>query len=245
MQNIIYINNDSLQIVSALYDGNFNIKNHINVKLSRGSIINGTILNKEDIQKHLSEHKEYLKDATLLIDSSGILAKKLELPTLNKKQIQEVLKYELGVQDVKDEYIYDVNVISGKDGASVLGCAVPKNLIETYLNMFKEIDVKISRIDIATNAITKFVNSQKDLCNTSFILNIIAGENLISFLCENGKYKLSNRNRLMSNPDSEEYINEIFSKFSSMMQFSKSQKSVFQIEASYYIGLGSEDTNHL
>ena len=245
MQNIIYINNDSLQIVSALYDGNFNIKNHINVKLSRGSIINGTILNKEDIQKHLSEHKEYLKDATLLIDSSGILAKKLELPTLNKKQIQEVLKYELGVQDVKDEYIYDVNVISGKDGASVLGCAVPKNLIETYLNMFKEIDVKISRIDIATNAITKFVNSQKDLCNTSFILNIIAGENLISFLFENGKYKLSNRNRLMSNPDSEEYINEIFSKFSSMMQFSKSQKSVFQIEASYYIGLGSEKTEKL
>ncbi|WP_028828612.1 hypothetical protein [Proteocatella sphenisci] len=245
MQNIIYINNDAIQIVSAVHDGNFNIKNHINVKLSRGSIINGTILNKEEIQRHLLEHKEYLKDATVLIDSSGILAKKLELPTLNKKQIQEVLKYELGVQDVKDEYIYDVNVISGKEGASVLGCAVPKSLIESYLNMFKEIDVKISRIDIVTNAITKFVNSQKDLCNSSFILNIIAGENLISFLFENGKYKLSNRNRLMSNPQSEEYINEIFSKLSSMLQFSKSQKSAYEIKASYYIGLGKEKTEKL
>ncbi|MGB5822445.1 MAG: hypothetical protein WBH44_00080 [Proteocatella sp.] len=245
MQNVIYINNDAIQIVRSEHDGSFNIKNHITLKLQRGSVINGTILNKEEIQQQLSQHKEYLKDATVLIDSSSILVKKLELPSLNKKQIQEVLKYELGVQDVKDEYIYDVNIINTKENTSVLGCAVPKSLIESYLSMFKEIDVKVSRIDIATNAITKFINSQKDLCNSSFILNIIAGENLISFLFENGKYKLSNRNRLMSDPESDEYINEIFSKFSSMLQFSKSQKSEYQIKASYYIGLGKERTEKL
>lgn len=245
MQTVIYINNDEIQILRAEYDSSFNIKKHIDIKLKRGSIVNGTILNKEEIQDQLGKYKDYIKDATLLIDSSSILVKKLELPALNKKQIQEVLKYELGVQDVKDEYIYDVNMIKGSEATSVLGCAVPKSLVESYINLFKEIDVKISRIDIATNTITKFINSQKNLYDSSFILNIIVGENLISFLFENGKYKLSNRNRLMSNPDTDEYINEIFSKFSSMLQFSKSQKSEYLISASYYIGLGKEKTEKL
>lgn len=245
MQNVIYINNDMIQIIRAEYNGSFDIKNNISLQLNTGSIINGTILNSEEIQDQLLEYKEYLKGATVLIDSSSILVKKLELPSMNEKQVHEVLKFELGVQDLKDEYIYDANTISGKNNASVLGCAVPKSLVESYVNLFDEMGVKISRIDIATNTITKFINSQKNLFDSSFILNIISGDNLISFLFENGQYKLSNRNRLMSQPENNEYINEIFSKFSSMLQFSKSQKSEYNIETSYYIGLGKENTEKL
>ena len=245
MQTVVYINNDSIKIVTAEHDLEFNISKYENIQLNRGTIVNGTIINKEEIQDKLVKYKEDLKDAVLLIDSSAIIAKKLDLPLMNKKQLGEVLKFELGVQDVKDEYIYDANIIKSDKGNSVLGCAIPKSLVESYVNLFQELDIKLSRIEISTNGIVKLVNSYKLLEEKTFILNLIVGENMISFLFEKGSYKLTNRNRIMSNPLDEDYVSEIFSKLSTIVQFNKSQKSEHTIKDSYYLGLDKDNVEKL
>lgn len=245
MQTVVYINNDSIKIVTAEHDLEFKISKYENILLNRGTIVNGTIINKEEIQNKLIEHKDELKDAVLLIDSSAIIAKKLELPLMNKKQIGEVLKFELGVQDVKDEYIYDANIIKTENGNSVLGCAIPKNLVESYVNLFQELGIKLSRIEISTNGIVKLVNSYKVLEDKTFILNLIVGDNMIAFLFEKGRYKLTNRNRIMSSTLEEDYISEIFSKLSTIVQFNKSQKSENTIKSSYYVGLDKENVEKL
>lgn len=240
MQTVVYINNDSIKIVTAEHDLEFKISHYEDIELNRGTIVNGAIINKEEIQNKLSKYKEMLKDAALIIDSSAIITKKLDLPIMNKKQLLEVLKFELGVQDVKDEYIYDANIIKASNGNSVLGCAIPKSLVESYVTLFQELDIKLSRIDISTNGIIKLVKLYKNLEDRTFILNLVVGDNLITLLFEKGRYKLTNRNRIMSRPQDDDYINEIFSKLSTILQFNKSQKSENAIKYSYYLGLDKE-----
>ena len=245
MKSVVYINNDMIQIVQAQYEGSFDIKSQTAVELEMGSVVNGVIINKDDLINKLINLKSKLTKPILVIDSSSIILKRLDIPKMNKAQATELLSYELGVQDVQEEYIYDVNFIENKNDFFIIGSAVPKNLIESYIDVFKEADIRLSKIDILANSVSKFVSINKSFEKETFLLNIISSENIVSFLFEKGKYKLMNRNKIMIDSDSNEYIDELFSKLSSMIQFHKSQKSDYPIVNSYYVGLGKENTKKL
>lgn len=245
MNMVVYINNDMIQIVQAQHDGKFNIKSQIAVELEKGSVINGTILNKDEVISKLVELKTKVKKPILLIDSSSILLKRLDIPQMHKKQAKEILNYEIGINDVDEEYVYDLNFFDDKNQSSVIGVAVAKSIIETYIDVFKKAGIKLKKIDVLSNSVSKFIAFQKELEKDTFLFNVIAGDNMISFLFDNGNYKLLNRNKLMFESDSDEYIEELFSKISSMLQFHKSQKSEFPITVSYYVGLGKDNTKKL
>lgn len=245
MKTVVYINNDMIQIIQAQYDGSFDIKTQCAIELEAGSVINGVILNREELINKLRELKDRLKKAILIIDSSSIIVKNIEIPKMNKLQAKELLNYELGIQDVQEEYIYDVNLFQEKNKHIIMGSAVTKQLIESYIEVFKEVGIKLAKIDILANSVSKFIKFQKSLENETLLLNVISGENMLSFLFEDGKYKLVNRNKLLFDSDSNEYIEELFSKLSSMIQFQKSQKTEFNISMSYYVGLGKENTKKL
>ena len=176
-----------------------------------------------------------MKKPTVLIDSSNIIVKKFNLPEIAPKKLFEILKNEFDFSINRDDYIYDANMGMKKD--SILCAALPIDFIGSYVSLFKEARIKIEKIDIAINVIAKYVTSNKILNSSTFILNMAKGKNLLSILFENGTFTYIDRSNLSSLDDVEEVTNELYSKMSQLIQFSKSRKSEHIIEKSYYIGL--------
>ncbi len=207
------------------------------ISLAEGSVLNGAILNGEEIVSKLKEQKKKLGKVTLIIDSSNVMIKTIQAPKLSKKKLLGMVKSEFDLGEGY-EYIYDMNILTkvGKENI-VLGCAVPKDFLEKYIAIFKEARIKVLRIDVAVNGLIKYVNQVEAFKDKTCLINIVYGNTLLSLLFENGIYKLSNRNRMFNEQGTEGYSTELFTKFSTTVQYGQSQDTEERISHSYYIGV--------
>lgn len=241
MKAVVYINNDALQYVikrgkSYSYE---------TVELKQGTILNGVIIDKNEIELKLRELRHKFKSVTLVVDSSNIVVKRLTVPNLPRKSLEGVIKSEFDMGYEK-KYYYDWSLINkGKEENIVLACALPEDFLEKYNQAFQAAKIKINRIELATNGIVKYFTQNLQFKDTSMLLNIIRGNMMISVLFENGTYRLINRNRMLNEPGTRAYADEIYSKYATMVQFSKTQKSDSEITDLYYIGLDNQTLKFL
>lgn len=233
MSTTVYINNDLIQIVHK----NGRKYKYESVQLEEGTILNGVIIEQGEVVRALKKIRNKLGQVTLIVDSSNIMVKRIQAPKLPKKKLLGLVKSEFDLGD-DYEYVYDMNVLNkGKTENSILGCAVPKDFLEKYINAFAQAKIRVLRIDVAINGVIKYINKIQTFKGKTFLINIAFGNTLLSLLFEDGIYRLSNRNRMFNEPGTEAYITELYTKFSTMVQFSKSQKTEKEITQSYYIGI--------
>ena len=240
MNTVIFFSNDNIKIVKGSVNkkGKIKTKAQISIDLEPSSLLNGVIINKDHIIQKLRENRKLIKNATVLIDSSNIIVKKLNIPPISRKNLLEILKKEFDFSINRNDFVYDANM--GLDDDSILGAAISIEFVESYLNLFKEAKINIKKIDIGINVLAKFVSDNEALTSSTFILNIVRGKNLLSILFENGTFTFIDRSNLSSFGDLSDVTTELFSKMSQLIQFSKSKKSEHIIEKSYYIGLDEE-----
>ncbi len=227
-----YINHDKMQILRQ--KGNtFTGKT---IELETGTIVNGSIINSEEIVRRIKELGYKITRAVIVVDSSNLMVKKLNPPKLPKNKLLNIIASEFDVDD--DEYYFDCNPVSSS--GEVIACAVPKEFINKYTEIFNFLGIKIERIDIALNGIIKYVKQNKVLAKKTFILNVMMEHTLVSILFDKGEYKFSNRNRMLHEETAESYVNELYSKLTTMVQFAQSLNLDTPIEQSTYIGLSDE-----
>ncbi|MHB1315056.1 MAG: hypothetical protein ACYCX2_06145 [Christensenellales bacterium] len=212
------------------------------IALKAGSIVNGVIINQDEVIQQLKNNRKLMKnDILLIIDSSNIQVKLIDMPKLGKLQKIAVMRNEFSMGTDNQDTLY-ASVVIGESNKndSMLCYAVQSELINSYIEVFAAAKIKIRKIDIAINCIVNYVRQIPQLSSKTFIMNIISGQNMLSLLFEKGKYIITSRNRLLSDADSDEYLRELYSKVLSMMQFNESQKSLNKIETSYYFGLDAD-----
>lgn len=237
----MYINNDALQYVIKKGKA----YSYETVELKQGTVLNGVIIDKAEIESKLRELRDQFKSVCLVIDSSNIVVKRLTVPNLPRKSLEGVIKSEFDMGYEK-YYHYDWSVIEkGKSENVVLACAMPEEFLEKYLEVFKNAKIKITKIELATNGMVKYYQQNLAFNDTSMLLNVLRGNMMISILFENGTYRLLNRNRMLAEPGTRAYADEIYSKYTTMAQFSKTQKSDSEITDLYYIGLDSKTLKFL
>ncbi len=235
MNTMIFINNDVIQIVNPIGKR----YQYESIPLREGTILNGVMIDTDEVVQKLKQHRRKLQNATLVVDSSHIIVKKMQLPKLPKKRLFSIVKSEFNLGE-EQEYVYDLNILSSSHTeVCALGCAVPKEFIEKYHAVFKEANIRLKRVDVAMNGIVKYVNKIPAFQNKTFILNIVSGNVLLALLFENGEYKISNRHRMIQEMGTEGYLRELHDKFSTMVQFSQSQR-IENVKDSYYIGIDKE-----
>lgn len=241
MSTVIYINYDKIQVVGQ--SGEQYQKQTLLLK--EGTVLNGVIVDSEEIIEQLKSIKPTITKASIVIDSSNVLLKRLSLPKIPKSKLLEVIQREFDMGEAT-EYYYDRNFIkSSKEEDIILSCAIPKELLNRYIEIFDKANIKIDCIDVAINGIVKYVNASDTLKDQTFLLNIVSQDAMISVLFENGIYQLSNRSRIHNDVDTKEYISELYAKLSTMIQFSKSKKTEYELQKSYYVGLSDESMNQL
>ncbi len=207
-----------------------------------GSIVNGKIICPEEIlqvfQNAKTKYPHMLKNPILVIDSSLIITKKSYIPVLNKRQITSAIANDFTYNaNTMQELVYDAAVYKENSLNTLLSCGLEKSLLESYTNIFKRADIVLKKIDIALNAIIKYVEDFDFFPENAFIFNIIDGNNMLSLLFENGVYNFSTRYRLLNSPESPEFITELDQQLTSLIQFNIAKKSPEPIKASYYSGL--------
>lgn len=243
MKTTIYINQDVIQI--AQHSGKK--MSCTSIELALGTILNGVIINEQEVLDKLNGLDKKLRSQkmSLVVDSSNIMIKKLVTPPLAAKHLPSVLKGEFEVAD-ENNYLYDFSLLeSNKQGNVLFASAAQRELILTYIKLFQKAKIKLVSIDIAINSVIKHIYQSKQLKEKSFILNVAAKNMLLTFLFENGKYQLANRNRLVNEPGSQTYVTELYSRLSSILQFSQAQRSEHPIKASYYVGVDADSVSAL
>jgi cytoskeletal protein RodZ len=237
VKKVLYINNDEVKILLADFKkGETKVIKSLQYTLEPGSVINGVLIKTNEILNILKGNSKLLKNATVVLNSSNIQIKKLDHPELKGKQFDNYIKKEFSIPE-------DTSIIYGSTSRKIgnqyktIFMGVPVDIIKSYLQLFEEAKIKLGRFEILQNGMAKFVKNKKDLEGQTFVLNLIEGNNLISVLMEAGEYVLTERSRLMAEPGSDQFLDELLQKISSLVQFNKSQKSPYEIAKSYYVGL--------
>lgn len=243
MQTLVYFSNDGIQVLQGIIKkGRLTITNHKTLAVEAGALINGVITNeevfREAIRAALKESPKLFKNIKLIIDSSLILTKTVEVPKLKPRELETLAATEFDESAGNyDELVVDYTPIPGVAGNYIFCCGIEKRVIGSYVALFASLKIQIQSIDVGLNTIIQYVTATRDFRGMTFALNILDGKNLVSLLFENGIFIFSTRSRLLAERGSEAFSQELSGKLSSLIQFNKSQKSDHHLNMSLYAGL--------
>lgn len=247
----IYISSHSIQYVEGSCEESdvIRLDNFKEVPLPEGAMINGIITDEALVSQALHELKEdRITSARLVIDSGAILTKNITVPFLNKKELMVIVKDEFSdIDETYEDLIYDYSVLRESydeeetKGGEILCCAMERKLLASYLELFQHEKIQLKSVDVSLNALHKLTQELPDFHNKNYILTVLDNNNLSSYLFEHNKYTFSNRTRLFSERGSNEFITEMNSNVSQLIQFNKSRKSPYAIDTVYLCGIQGEE----
>jgi hypothetical protein len=222
--------------------------------LPTGGMINGIITDENIMTRFFSEMngKYGLSRGTtlLVLDSNNIQTKILDVPAVADARVIEFIKRSFSQynDDEEDDAVYDFTVLNPRaesGGVSVLAVSVAQQMIRSYKSVLIGAGCDLKGINVGVNAQIKLAKFLPQLQTGTFIFVQIDGRNLSVSLFEDGNFRIVNKNRMVQTENSPEWYTEIGNNLSSMLQFSKSQRSNIQITAAYIAGLQTDQIAYL
>lgn len=240
----MYISNNYINVISGNRAKNsLTLKNCIKVPIQEGLLINGMITNEDSLAAAIknvwADNPELAKSVKLVVSSTSVLSKKLKVPAVNDKKLLDIIKDEYSEVENYKELIYDYRVLNPKSkdgGMDIVACAVEREFIEGYINLFEKCSIKLESITTALSSIMNAVSLFEEFSHATYVITNLDGNNLSNTLFVNGEYNYSSRSRLLEELGSEDSENELYRALSSLIQFNKSQKTGFDITDIYFTG---------
>jgi len=249
MRTMVYLYSECIEIVQGEFKRKkLNIKNQYKHTIEPGTIINGVITNKAAVVRALNAAQNEIDfhKTTLVINSSLIANKKVDVPKLRPKELKAIAKAEFENANNAEDLIIDYMGILGKNDVTSMFCiAAEKEMLMSYIEVFKAANIKLAKIETAVSTTLNYVEAANVFNDQTFALNIVVGNIVLYFLFEEGRYKFSSQVRLINDRESEGLASELSSKLSSLVQFSKSQRLETSLDQAYYIGLSDTEMQHL
>lgn len=245
----VYISNTSIKALSAKFrNKKLVIKNAYRHNIPEGLIINGVITNESALSAELikifSDNNLPLKDVHLVISGKDVLCKTLKVPHTTHSNIIKLVKREYSDIENSESLVFDYTVINFENSdhtATILSCAVSRDIIEAYISVFNSAGITLSCINTDINSEIKLMNQYSRLKKNTFMLSVISGNVLSSALFADGVFMFSNRSRLMEERGTQNFIAETAAVVSSFIQFNKAQKNKFDISDVYFCGMNNKE----
>ena len=146
------------------------------IKVPQGIYKDGEILDMDALgyafKSGLSEHKISSGNANVVINSSKVIMREISMPSVSDDYIDSILSYQLQdyipihpedyvVNYIKLGTIYEDNV----EKINLLLIGVPRNIVETHLNLLKLVNLKPMVMDYQGNAISKLIYTSDSINN--------------------------------------------------------------------------------
>jgi hypothetical protein len=239
MKSSIYISADMIQVIG--YSGK-NIKKIAGFRLPEGTMFNGNIMDAPFLTECLVSMKKdnralFKGKVYLVVDGSSVLTRRLSTPKLRHKQYLQRVRDDFADSIANpDEMVCAYKKLG--DG-TVLGCAVNKAQVDSYINTFKKAGIKLSGIRVGAELLHMLVRSVSVLQHATVVLNLLDGQTMLSAIFVNGVNIMMQRTRLYGD-EKEQIHTQIVESLSNLNQFVQSQK-YDEITQSFYLGISDAD----
>ena len=242
----VYISSEQIQMIG--YTGKA-AKRFVTHPLPEGAMYNGTIIDRAYMLESLKSINEdnpgfFKAEVNLIVDGSSILSRKISTPKLNPKQLLNLVRDDFSdTIDNPAQIVCGYRDLKASGENAIMGFAMTRDQLDSYISVFKEAGIKLSSVRIGTEAVINFVESRKELTESTIVLNIIDGMTMLSMIFSEGNNVFISRSRLIGD-DNEENLGGILENLNGLVQFANSQ-SFGAISTSYYIGIDSDDLTHI
>ncbi|PAB60945.1 type IV pilus biogenesis protein PilM [Anaeromicrobium sediminis] len=143
----------------------------------------------ETIKSLLADEKIKCKKVYFILNNPNLICKTIQTPIKQKRNIDSFMRYEWEKHIPKNkEYITRYRILkSSHEGIKVLWAACPKYMVEEYMGLCLELNLRPHVLDVATNSILK-VFEKINLKETIAFIRL--EENYLYLNIINGKYDL-------------------------------------------------------
>ena len=191
---------------------------HITVAIDPGTIVRGELKNKEAIQLLLVEMRKKMvapdDHVVVVVPEDSVISKSVELPKLREKEIDEAVRWEAEgflpypLQDA----VLDWKVLSMDDVSHVLFQALPKAIVESYVEVFDWLGLELAAIETPALALVRLAENQPGV---RILIHVSNGDTVITLAKDKEVLATSVVNR------SENYGANIVKTVQHMMQYYK------------------------
>ena len=140
------------------------------VNTPREAIKYGRLINKESLKEVISPivegSKMKISGAAITLSCPEMVVRIIKLPKVNNKELDQVIRYEIEqyIPENYTDYIVDYKVLgefNGEEGKilKVLMTAIPTSIIQSYLELMAELNLKTIKIDFHGNSINRFLTA--------------------------------------------------------------------------------------
>ncbi len=246
MTTSVYLSNSTINAVVGSGGKKVRVKRVCSVEIPEGSLINGIITNEVDLSEQLKEfwtqNKLPKKDVALVINSSQLVLKTLTLPKANDKKIRELLPMEFGdVSDQKDPILDYMKESTDKSTVSVHAVMTDRSFIQGYLNLFKELGIKVTSINVARTCRNKLLGTLKQVRDKVCVVHMIDGTSINSVLWVNGASVYATQRRVFCEAGTPQFGTELARLVNNIQQFAITQQIHEQIETVYLAGVQGDE----
>jgi hypothetical protein len=244
MKSSVFITTDKIEVIGfTKAAGPPAVNDYLSAELPEGTLINGKIIDTAAFEEALAEMKakapRLFANASLTVDGSSVFTKKIRTPRLSRRRMLQLVidEFSDSADGGETEMLYDY--ITMKNTHSVLACSVDKSQVDSYRTSFANAGIKLKAVRIGVESILHYVQSRKDLQDSTFVINAIDSFTMLSMVFHNGENMLISRTRLFGDSNIDQ-LNNALQNLSGLVQFMKSEK-IGEIGCSYYLGPDNDD----
>lgn len=239
-----------LVVGQAVQDGNIEIKEAYKVKTPKGAISDGKIMDIKQVKNILFDvlkDIEKVKEGTCTIQSTETITREMVLPVFKPQDMNQMIEMEIYQSfpiDLED-YIVEHKVThefmeDHIKKATIMAAALPKKIVDDYLQLLAELKLKPIAIDIHSNAISKLfaedrnnkINEIHETRDKTIVLLDMGYHQINLHIISNGILKVS-RILLKDLITDHEYL---FAEINRYFQFYTSKKTDNRIDAIFLYG---------
>lgn len=246
--SVFFTNNYIRVIVGKAKGRKVLVKKACSCDIPEGCLINGLITDEEGLTQVIKElwevNKLPKKGVRISTESSRFTLKTIQAPQMKGKKMREFVMNEFPEVDNPQDMVFDYQLLS-KDNKTklceVMGVMTERELVESFVNLFKGIGVSLESMTPSRCALIEMVNKTKAMGKNTSLLLLVEGHDLRSTLYVEGKYAYATKSRLFSERGTEALAAEIAKGASEIQQFIYAQKLETQIENVYVAGVSQEE----
>ncbi len=250
MSVMIYISGTEMQVAVGSGSGkNTRIQKSYVVPTPEGSVINGTVMDADAFVPFLKSfflgNKLPVSDVNLVVNSTKIAGKQLDIPEMGKNATREYISREFADmdRDENEDVCSYTPLKGGKENRlkRVYAENVSKEFVNDYLEIFKEAGIKLKGIYSSEGCLIKLVEMTAAQMRRTFVVQVAEGNLLSSVVWVGGVFYYYNSQRCFQNVGTAEYFNECSRTIDQIGQFMKANQITVPLDT-IFVG-GMEKTN--
>ena len=253
MSVIIYISGTEMQVVCGTGEGRkAKIKKCFVAPTPEGSVINGTVMDPDAFVPFLKSffigNKLSTKDVSLIVNSSKIAGKQMDIPEMKQNKTLEYISREFADMDRdENEVVCAYTELEGGEDPKVKRIYaenVSKDYLNNYIEIFKSAGIKLKGIYSSEGVLIKMVEMTAAKMRRTFVVQIADGNLLSSVVWVNGIFYYYNSQRCWQNVGTAEYFEECSRTIDQIGQFMKANQITTPIETIYVGGMEKSNAEY-